>query len=206
MESRQFDRFTRTWASDASRRSILGLLAGSAFGLAGLAASEAGKKGKKKVTLCLNGQTITVKKSKKGSLLGQGATQGACAVSPPPPPRPSPPPPVNRCANGVKDGSESDIDCGGSCGRCEVLKACTSRDDCITARCSGGVCTACQAGGGCGDDDFGACVCEAGACASNATLFLDGGQCGDCPDRTIACVPFAPGIFCYAPCGEGFEQ
>jgi hypothetical protein len=210
VESTRFDRLTRTWSSHAPRRTVLGALFGGAFGLTALTEGEAKKKGKK-VTLCLNGQTLNVKKSKKGSLLSQGATQGACASSPPPPPpRPSPPPPVNRCANGVKDGTESDVDCGGSCGRCEVPKACNSRDDCITARCVNFACDVCTNAGQCGSDDFGLCACTDGSCTSNAWKPMNGADCNDCPERSNACIPFADGNFdgvlCLAPCGEGFTD
>jgi sugar lactone lactonase YvrE len=97
MDGIQFDSLARALHSPAARRSALGLLLGSTFGLLDLAASEAkGKKGKK-ITLCLNGQTLSVKKSKKGKLLKQGAVQGACASSPPvSPPPASPPPPAGR--------------------------------------------------------------------------------------------------------------
>ncbi|MDQ3781002.1 MAG: hypothetical protein M3354_10740 [Chloroflexota bacterium] len=43
---------------------------------------------------------------------------GVCGVKP-------------TCANGKKDGTESDIDCGGSsCPRCEIGQKCNSADDC----------------------------------------------------------------------------
>ena len=100
MDSIQFDSLARALHSPAARRSALGLLVGSTLGLRELTSSEAkGKKGKK-ITLCLNGQTLSVKKSKKGKLVKKGATQGSCASSPPPspvsPPPGSPPPPAVR--------------------------------------------------------------------------------------------------------------
>ena len=59
-DASRFDHIVRTWAETGSRRSILGLLAGGVAGLAGL--TRASGKRKKKVTLCLNGQTIAVPK------------------------------------------------------------------------------------------------------------------------------------------------
>jgi hypothetical protein len=58
----------------------------------------------------------------------------------------SPPPPAtDACTNGVKDGSETDVDCGGgTCKRCALGQACTGRIDCFTARCVGGTCQACE--------------------------------------------------------------
>jgi FG-GAP-like repeat len=46
------------------------------------------------------------------------------------------------CADGVANGGESDVDCGGatSCGRCAALKACTAGSDCASGTCREGVC------------------------------------------------------------------
>ena len=78
MDANHFDRIVRTWAEPGSRRPVLGLLAGGIAGLAGLTETAGKRKKKKKVTLCLNGQTITVPKKQQGSYLGQGATAGKC--------------------------------------------------------------------------------------------------------------------------------
>ena len=75
MDPDRFDRITRTWTTVGSRRPLLGLAAGALAGVIGLVESDAKKK-KKKVTLCLNGQTITVPKKKQGSYVRQGATSG----------------------------------------------------------------------------------------------------------------------------------
>ncbi|MBL8126562.1 MAG: hypothetical protein JNM64_02920 [Chloroflexia bacterium] len=116
MDASRFDHLVRTWAEAGSRRPLLGVLAGGIAGLAGL--TEAAGKRKKKITLCLNGQTITVPKKKKNSYLGQGATAGKC------------PPCVRRCG-GKTCGPDG---CGGSCGSCKGDKTC-----------QGGTC-ACRAG------------------------------------------------------------
>ena len=34
------------------------------------------------------------------------------------------------CADGVKNGLESDVDCGGACSACEVGQLCSSETDC----------------------------------------------------------------------------
>ncbi len=80
MDRHRFDHAVRALQGGAPRRQVLGVLLGGALGIAGLVESEAKKK--KKVTLCLNGQTMTVKKSKQASLLSQGATKGACPSQP----------------------------------------------------------------------------------------------------------------------------
>ena len=46
------------------------------------------------------------------------------------------------CFNGKQDGSETDVDCGGSCVACELGKTCKLGSDCATAICTGGVCVA----------------------------------------------------------------
>lgn len=47
------------------------------------------------------------------------------------------------CIDGVKNGTESDVDCGGaSCAGCDLTKACTSNTDCASGLCAGGECAA----------------------------------------------------------------
>ena len=48
---------------------------------------------------------------------------------------------IATCTNGVKDGSETDVDCGGSCPtKCGVSKGCSQNSDCIGNICVSGVC------------------------------------------------------------------
>ncbi len=47
-------------------------------------------------------------------------------------------PPPSSCSNNVKDGSETDVDCGGGCPKCADGKACSSASDCQSAACQGG--------------------------------------------------------------------
>jgi hypothetical protein len=52
-------------------------------------------------------------------------------------------PPAPTCADGVKNGSETDIDCGGpACVACTTGKACGVNEDCASNICTGGVCQA----------------------------------------------------------------
>ena len=44
------------------------------------------------------------------------------------------------CSNGAQDGTETDIDCGGSCTPCADGKLCSTGADCATGSCSGGRC------------------------------------------------------------------
>lgn len=108
MDTNRFDRAIRSLHDGAPRRQVLGMLLGGALGIAGLNGHEAtaGKKGKK-ISMCLNGTTVTVKKSKKGQLLGQGATVGAC------PPKPTCPSTQKLCNDKCIDKASccTDTDC-----------------------------------------------------------------------------------------------
>ncbi len=42
-----------------------------------------------------------------------------------------------QCSDGVKDGNETDVDCGGSCGACAVGKGCAVDQDCLSEACDG---------------------------------------------------------------------
>ena len=211
MENDQFDAVVRAWPRGTPRRLVLGLLAGGLVGLASGDQRVVTAK-KKKVTLCLNGQTISVKKNKQGALLGQGATRGACAVSPPPPPprpptspptSPPPPPAVDTCADGVLNGFETDVDCGGTCpNRCRVNRQCARDFDCTTSRCNAGQCTVCENNDQCPEN----CQCGALAMCFNPTTSVvrDGASCtAACPPRTGTCTIEGPNRFrCFPYCGE----
>jgi hypothetical protein len=52
-------------------------------------------------------------------------------------------PPVPTCADGVKNGSETDVDCGGpACSDCSTGRTCSVNADCASNICTGGVCQA----------------------------------------------------------------
>jgi len=76
-------------------------------------------------------------------------------------------PPAN-CSDGVKDGDETDVDCGGSCPACDVNHECGADTDCG----SGLVCG--QHNGGCFDGSRAKNVCWPAACADG----VDGSECG----------------------------
>lgn len=48
--------------------------------------------------------------------------------------------PPAGCTNGVKDGDETDVDCGGSCAPCTDGLACGAGTDCASMSCENGVC------------------------------------------------------------------
>ena len=49
-------------------------------------------------------------------------------------------PPPATCKDGIKNGNESDVDCGGSCGKCGGGKRCAANADCVGPLCTAGVC------------------------------------------------------------------
>lgn len=47
---------------------------------------------------------------------------------------------VEPCRDSVKNGTESDVDCGRDCTKCELGKLCSSALDCASANCEAGAC------------------------------------------------------------------
>ena len=197
MDSVRFDILSRTLSTSPSRRIALRLLTGSALSLLGWHAVED--------TTAHNALTACKKKSGKAKkkCLKKAKAHNAThtvAVSPPPPPGP--------CADGVRNGNESDIDCGGTCLRCVNDKFCGTRDDCQTALCTSGRCVSCTTDTSCNGDINGKCFCQQTAnggpkaCISNAPSTLVS-SCTLCPHGT-PCIQLAvpPGGFaCQKPCG-----
>eukprot|EP00877_Chromochloris_zofingiensis_P011489 jgi/Chrzof1/6594/Cz19g02010.t1 len=108
-------------------------------------------------------------------------TSGKCADAP-------------TCKNGIKDATETDVDCGGSscAARCIVGKTCASASDCGTGICTNGecapqpTCTDNIKNGQETDVDCGGPTCPAcvfgDACAANSdcnTNNCSGGKCGE---------------------------
>jgi hypothetical protein len=100
-----------------------------------------------------------------------------------------------ECANGLRDGDETDVDCGGSCAPCLAGQACAAPKDCSSQVCNAGRCNAPSCADGIANgtesdtDCGGACPpcgigqrcrrgadCQTGACASNRCV---AGICGD---------------------------
>src|SRR5215213_9917464 len=109
MDAERFETLLRSLHHPPSRRDALRLLAGSTLGgllTLGMRPAEAkkggkgkgkGKKGKnnadKKVTICHNGQTLSISQSALQAHLGHGDAVGDCPPPSPPPP-PLPPLPI----------------------------------------------------------------------------------------------------------------
>jgi len=137
------------------------------------------------------------------------------------------PPACDTCTDGIQDGTETDVDCGGSCAACGSYHACHTSSDCVSqictsgtcvppvpqcsdgledgnetaVDCGGGTCPPCQEGEGCNTDSD---------CASVFCAHVNGASAGVCALATCAadlCAPSCPGFPCAvgAPCVTSFE-
>jgi hypothetical protein len=106
---------------------------------------------------------------------------------------------VNLCTNGVKDATEVDVDCGGTCGACEVGKACRTATDCASGACNSTskVCVAslCEDGSKNGSETDIDC---GGTCAVKCGLAKTCATNSDCAQQS--CDPVAKK--CRAPAGD----
>jgi hypothetical protein len=109
-------------------------------------------------------------------------------------------PPADACHDRVKDGDESDVDCGGACRSCKSGEQCSGAADCESGACDAGACRAPTCSDGVRDgfetdvDCGGAC----GGCALDARCFSGADcastQCGEpctSPDP-FGCVDLSP--------------
>lgn len=48
------------------------------------------------------------------------------------------------CTDGMKNATETDVDCGGSCAPCDIDKSCQQGTDCANGQCLVGLCSACR--------------------------------------------------------------
>ncbi len=93
------------------------------------------------------------------------------------------------CTDNARNGDETDTDCGGSCGRCGVGKACTLNADCASGACNAShICVECATAANCPGQDTECSVraCLNGACvvalvASGTVLQTQ--TAGDCHSR-----------------------
>lgn len=91
-----------------------------------------------------------------------------------------------QCTDGVQNGAETAIDCGGgTCAPCTVGQGCGADSDCDTSACSGSVCVECNAATDCPgtDTDCHMRTCTSHTCGVNnvvsgtATSSQTGGDC-----------------------------
>ena len=124
-----------------------------------------------------------------GGATTTGGTGGSGGVVPDP-----------TCTDGVKNGGESDVDCGGAvCDRCADDKGCSNGGDCESKVCTGGTCIAPSCtdsveNGGETDQDCGGGSCP--GCGVDKGCVVD----GDCAGGS--CV----GGVCAATCTDGVKD
>ncbi len=178
MDGVRFDAVIRSLTATRSRRRTMAAALGSLLTIGTLPADA--------------------KKKKKKSLLRQGATTGACA--PLPPPTPSPP----TCTDGVLNGTESDVDCGGACPRRGDDKRCASGGDGESGFCTGR-CQRCSTSPNtCNPDALGPCFCRSTAGGNlRVRSSILAASCDECPVGTGTCEPvgLASGFLCFPLCG-----
>ena len=100
------------------------------------------------------------------------------------------------CENRVRDGDETDVDCGGSCHACPGGERCTRASDCQTKQCNAGVCAQPTCSDGI-QDGFESDVDCSGGCAK----CRDGAKCWanlDC-ESAVCCFDSNPPT-CNATC------
>lgn len=108
--------------------------------------------------------------------------------------------PADTCQDRVKDGDESDVDCGGSCRTCKSGEQCSGAADCESGACDGGACRApsCSDGVRDGFESDVDCGGSCGGCALEGRCFSSGdcasGQCGEpCQSQnSLDCLDLSP--------------
>ncbi len=104
---------------------------------------------------------------------------------------------ATTCDDGVRNGDETDVDCGGSCARCDEGDACEAATDCTSGVCAGDRCVPAACDDGVLNGDESDLDCGGSACGPCAT----GGACevaADCASRVCAASA------CAAPsCEDG---
>ena len=192
MDAERFDTLTRTLTLARTRRRALGGLLLGSLGLLGRGAENADahnavkkckKKSGKQKKKCL-------KKAKKHNAEHAAET-------------PSPPPPA-PCADGIKNGSETDVDCGGSCPRCTAGKTCVSASDCETGLCfpATDTCRHCTFDPDCLGDASGRCRCSVTSRCIKYEAAFQTSSCTQCPAGTT-CQGIANStmVGCHYLCG-----
>lgn len=109
---------------------------------------------------------------------------------------------VPRCDDGIANGPETDTDCGGPCGKCQLHKGCKAGGDCASGVCTDGLCMATTSKDGVKNADETDLDCggdSAPACASGQACKVDsdcqGGLCaaGTCAARPADAIADAEG-------------
>jgi hypothetical protein len=99
------------------------------------------------------------------------------------------------CSDGLKDGTETDVDCGGSCPPCVNGKDCKAAADCESAFCNSLVCAACSSASQCASGDLCDLQLNGGTCLVAGALGAPCTAAGQCTSGFCA-----DGVCCNAAC------
>jgi Cellulose binding domain len=83
---------------------------------------------------------------------------------------------ITSCTDQIKNGTETDVDCGGGCSQCKVGQGCVLATDCENGVCTGGYCQP----AGCGDGHQN---------GTETDLDCGGMSCAPCPDGDQCVLP-----------------
>jgi hypothetical protein len=107
-----------------------------------------------------------------------------------------------QCDDLIRNGSETDIDCGGSCGPCGLDRSCDLPTDCDNGNCVDGTCTRLPCVNGVRDGDETDVDCGGGTCrkCAGGRHCVTGGDCfgGTCEPGTSTCSALASVSFASA--------
>jgi hypothetical protein len=100
---------------------------------------------------------------------------------------------VPSCTNGMQDGTETDVDCGGSCSPCNLGQGCLSAGDCYpNTQCSTGQCT-------CGPGQLDCNGNSVDGCEVNPTN--NASNCGAC--NVVCSLPNTMAVCAMSQCQVG---
>ena len=111
---------------------------------------------------------------------------------------------VPSCTDGVRNGNETDVDCGGGCAACANDRKCSVDVDCQSGYCQSGTCQLRP----CPDTDGDGCWEPSDLCVSNCAVCEGPGGSGTLNDPYCDCVGVAVCAYCtttsgiVASCGQ----
>jgi len=107
-----------------------------------------------------------------------------------------------QCNDQIRNGDETGLDCGGSCGRCNLGDSCKVDDDCDDSNCTGGTCTAFACANGLRSEQETDVDCGGGTCrkCAGGRRCLVGDDCfsGVCDPGSRTCAALSQVSFADA--------
>jgi hypothetical protein len=200
----RFDSLARSLTAAGSRRQALAAALIGTLGLLDRAHPDDAVAKKKPCPPCKKRKNGKCKKTlPDGTACSGGTCQAGRCIAASAQSQPAGP----TCSDGIRNGSETDVDCGGTCPRCADFKTCASRDDCRGALCQGDVCRVCDPAltTECGKDAVGSCTCQKrndGQRFCAQTNLTTARECSQCPTGTNCVDIGALDVRCFKLCGS----